>query len=64
MLEEEIMQKQSNIKDVDTVTSYNNIPYFILDDELSRASVSEYNAEMNEIVTLYRKYKKGAEFLI
>ena len=63
MLEEEIMQNQSNIKDVDTVTSYNNIPYFILDDELSRTSVSEYNAEMNEIVTLYSKYKKGAEFL-
>ena len=54
MLEEEIMQNQSNIKDVDTVTSYNNIPYFILDDELSRTSASEYNAEMNEIVTLYR----------
>ena len=60
MLEEEKMQKQ---KEVDVIVSYNDIPYFILDEELEGNNRNGFIKEMNEIKELYKNYEIGKDFL-
>lgn len=62
MTETEKMQNQRDV-DVEVITSYNNVPYFILDEDISVAEKNEYYEEVNQINKLYRNYKKGKDFL-
>jgi hypothetical protein len=62
MSEEEIMLNQKN-DNIDVITSYNSVPYFIIEDDLTELRRSEYNAEMEKIINLYKKYEIGEEFL-
>ena len=60
MSEEEKMINQCS--KVDVITSYNNVPYFIIADELEELSREEYQEETKAINELYIMYKKGVEF--
>ena len=62
MTETEKMENQKNI-DVEVITSYNNVPYFILSNDISNAEKNEYNEEVAQINKLYRNYRKGMEFV-
>lgn len=61
MTEEEKIQNQTD-EGYDVVTSYNNVPYFIIEDDLSELHRSEYYAEAEQIINLYNKYRKGESF--
>ena len=64
MLEEEKMeQQQIEADEYGKFTAYKNIPYFILNDELSSTIRGEVQNEFGEIVQLYNKYKKGVKFV-
>lgn len=57
------MQKQEEQNNDDVITSYNNVPYFIIEDDLTELRRQEYYAEVEKINGLYKKYKKGKEFI-
>lgn len=62
MTETEKMEKQGSAK-VEVITSYNNVPYFLVGDELNISEKTEYNAEMAQINEYYKQYRKGVEFI-
>lgn len=62
MTETEKMEKQGSAK-VEVITSYNNVPYFLVGDELNVSEKTEYNAEMAQINEYYKQYRKGVEFI-
>ena len=62
MTETEKMEKQGSTK-VEVITSYNNVPYFLVGDELNISEKTEYNAEMAQINEYYKQYRKGVEFI-
>ncbi|MBO7695434.1 MAG: phage portal protein [Methanobrevibacter sp.] len=49
--------------DESVISAYNNIPYFLLDEELSPSMKNEYQNDFNQIAGLYTKYKLGCSFL-
>lgn len=62
MTETEKMEKQGSAK-VEVITSYNNVPYFLVGDELNVSEKTEYNTEMAQINEYYKQYRKGVEFI-
>lgn len=63
MSEELTMQNQSNIEYDEAYIAYNNIPYFIIDEEIPEYKLGQYKTEFAEIIRLYDKFKKGCNFL-
>lgn len=61
MSETEVMQKQPN-KVIDVITSYNNVPYFIIEDDLQELGQQDYVSEVAEINGYYDAYEKGMDF--
>lgn len=62
MSEEEKMQQQENIKDVDVIVAYTDIPYSVIADDMSEGSKNDYYNEVHQIIEYYVAYKKGQEF--
>lgn len=54
------MNQQQNA--VSIVTAYTQIPYTVFATELSGSLKNDFNAEINEIMSYYQAYEKGAEF--
>jgi len=63
MLEEQKMELQQKEADNNTVKVYINIPYFLLDDEVSSTRSGEIQKEFREIIGYYDKYHYGVNFL-
>lgn len=61
MSETEVMQKQKN-EVVSVITSYNNVPYFIIEDDLQELGQTDYVSEVAEINSYYEAYEKGMDF--
>lgn len=61
MSEEEIMLKQEAGEDY--YSAYINIPYYLLEDEVSETLFTDFKNEFAEINELYKQYKAGADFL-
>lgn len=63
------MAKQVRLKSgnmvtsIDVITAFKDIPYFLLNKELSPGEVSEITKEFREIKKFYEVYKKGAKFV-
>ena len=62
MSETEVMQKQKN-EVVSVITSYNNVPYFIIEDDLEELGQTDYVTEVAEINSYYEAYEKGMDFI-
>ena len=62
MSEEEKMQQQENIKDVDVIVAYTDIPYSVIADDMSEGSKNDYYNEVHQIIEYYVAYKKGQKF--
>lgn len=61
MSETEVMKNQPN-EVVSVITSYNNIPYFIIEDDLRELGQQDYIEEVAEINDYYEAYEKGMDF--
>ena len=61
MSEEQIMMEQENVP-VSVITSYNDVPYFIIEDDIKDVGREDYYNEVQEIKNNYINYEKGAEF--
>lgn len=62
MSEEYKMLQQYEYENDDCFIVYNNIPYFLLDDEVSPSVKSRYEREWHEINKLYNVYNRGCLF--
>lgn len=62
MSEEGVMLKQQN-EAITVITSYNSIPYFVIEDDLQEIGNQDYIDEVQEIIDLYDAYEKGVEFI-
>lgn len=62
MTEEEKMLQQKN-ESISVITSYNDIPYFIIEDDLIELGQEDYINEVTEIKDLYNFYEKGMDFI-
>lgn len=61
MSEEGVMLRQQN-EAIRVITSYNCIPYFIIEDDLTELGNQDYVNEVKEIIDLYDAYERGVEF--
>ena len=61
MSEEGVMLSQKN-EAISVITSYNCIPYFIIEKDLIDIGNQDYVNEVKEIVDLYNAYERGVEF--
>lgn len=61
MNETAVMEKQKD-KVVGYVTSYNNVPYFIIEDDLEELGQQDYVEEVAEINAYYDAYERGMDF--
>lgn len=61
MSETEVMQNQKD-EVVSVITSYNNVPYFIIEDDLQELGQQDYISEVAEINSYYEAYENGMEF--
>ena len=61
MSETEVMQNQKN-EVISVITSYNNVPYFIIEDDLQELGQQDYIEEVAEINGYYEAYEKGMDF--
>lgn len=62
MSEEEKMINQEEYLD-DYIISYQDIPYFLFDEEMGEDIKNEYLSEVNEIKKFYKNYNKGVKFV-
>lgn len=62
MTEEEKIIEQEKINEKSVVTAYNDIPYFVIDDDIDKTEKESYFNEVNSIIGYYNDYKKGVEF--
>ena len=62
MSETEIMEKQPD-KIISVITSYNNVPYFIIENDLQELGQQDYITEVAEINEYYEAYEKGMDFV-
>lgn len=62
MLEEQKMQLQEN-KVVNVITSYNDVPYFIIENDLVELGQEDFINEVQEIKDYYENYEDGIEFV-
>ena len=63
MLEEQKMELQQAEADRNVTKAYVNIPYFLLDGEVSSTRRGEIQKEFREIIGYYDKYRDGVDFL-
>ena len=64
MLEEQKMElQQAEADEEGKLTAYINIPYFMLDNEVSSTRRGEIQNEFHEIAKYYKYYKKGVKFI-
>lgn len=63
MSEEEIMLNQEEMFKDDYVSSYLDVPYFLLEDDVSEDEKSQYVEEMTYIRHMYTIYQYGVKFL-
>lgn len=61
MSETAVMENQKN-EVVSVITSYNNVPYFIIEDDLQELGQQDYITEVAEINDYYEAYEKGMDF--
>lgn len=61
MSETAVMENQKN-EVVSVITSYNNVPYFIIEDDLKELGQQDYIIEVAEINDYYEAYEKGMDF--
>ena len=61
MSEEGVMLRQQE-EAIRVITSYNSIPYFIIEQDLIDTGNQDYVNEVKEIIDLYDAYEKGVEF--
>ena len=61
MSETEVMENQKN-EVISVITSYNNVPYFIIEDDLQELGQQDYIEEVAEINEYYEAYEKGMDF--
>lgn len=61
MSETEVMENQKN-EVISVITSYNNVPYFIIENDLKELGQQDYIAEVAEINGYYKAYEKGMDF--
>lgn len=61
MSETVVMERQEN-KLAKYITSYNNVPYFIIEDDLEELGQQDYVSEVAEINGYYLAYEKGMDF--
>lgn len=61
--ESKMIMQQELQEEEDIISTYLNIPYFILDDEVSSSVRSRYEREFNQINRYYDVYKRGSFFL-
>lgn len=62
--EEEKMLMQQVMEEEDGyLTSYFKVPYFLLEDEVTKEIKARYENDWNETAKLYRIYKKGSGFV-
>lgn len=61
MSETAVMENQKN-EVVSVITSYNNVPYFIIEDDLQELGQQDYVTEVAEINDYYEAYEKGMDF--
>jgi len=61
MSETVVMERQEN-KLAKYITSYNNVPYFIIEDDLEELGQQDYVSEVAEINGYYEAYEKGMDF--
>ena len=63
MLEEQKMELQQIEEDeADSVIAYRNIPYFMLENEVTSTRRGEIQSEFHEIMRYYRIYQEGSAF--
>ena len=62
MSETVVMEKQKN-EAISVVTSYNNVPYFIIEDDLQELGQQDYVNEVAEINKYYQAYENGMDFM-
>lgn len=61
MSEEYVMQNQK--KDaINVITAYNNIPYFLIENDLKEMGMENYTTEVDELVEYYKSYYNGKDF--
>ena len=63
MTEEEKMINQKIEEEQEYYTAYSNIPYYLLEDEISSTRISDFKNEFGKIIKLYKQYELGAGFL-
>lgn len=61
MSETVVMERQEN-RLAEYVISYNNVPYFIIEDDLEELGQQDYVTEVAEINDYYLAYEKGMDF--
>lgn len=63
MTEEEKMINQKIEEEQEYYTAYSNIPYYLLENEISNTRISDFKNEFGKIIKLYKQYELGAGFL-
>lgn len=63
MTEEEKMVNQKIEEGKEYYTAYSNIPYYLLENEISSTRISDFKNEFGKIINLYKQYELGARFL-
>lgn len=61
-MSEEYTMSQQKDKVVSVITSYNDVPYFIIENDLKELGQEDYINEVSEIKDLYDAYEKGQDF--
>lgn len=62
MLEEQKMETQEN-KVLSVITSYNDVPYFMIENDLKELGQESFINEVEEIKNYYKSYDEGIEFI-
>lgn len=63
MTEEEKMINQNIEENQEYFSVYYNIPYYLMEEEISSTRVTDFKAEFGKIINLYKQYEFGAKFL-
>ena len=61
MSEEYTMQNQKK-EAINVITAYNNVPYFLIENDLKEMGMENYITETDEIMDYYKSYYNGKDF--
>lgn len=61
MSEENTMQNQKK-EAISVITAYNNVPYFLIEDDLKEMGMENYITETDELMDYYKSYYNGKDF--